>query len=242
MAELYSGTGVTKTGDLKSKKSFGEIILRSTATILELTNEKMNFEVEQANGNNKKIAKSIPLIDIVLAAIQGEGVVTSDATYPLICKIELAKNGYIPLADGEQLIISLEGLKPLETYVLNGIEEPEASDDVVCYEMKTMAADEKSRKYGVGGFDMVVLNLPASVKDITYTTENGRTVKYLPEELRALVADIDPVIAYNNDGTILQAHPLKLVLPLVAIAEIEINKDAGDIIEMTLVDVQHYNR
>jgi hypothetical protein len=61
--ESYIATGRTKTDEQKITKSIASLIICSTKTVDELTNENITVWIERVNGSNVYLAQSVKLSD-----------------------------------------------------------------------------------------------------------------------------------------------------------------------------------
>ena len=232
--ELYKGTGVTKTGEIKVSKSIGGLIIASSKTMEQLANETITAWIERANGSNIEIATNIPLNQFILACTYGGESVQSDADYNLIAVCEVAHEGSVRLFENESLKFKLDGLTPGTTYAVNGVENPVDSDSMYKFELKTIASEDPNKKIDVRGYDLAVVNTLTSVDTVSYTFGNKEVVKYTPFELKTLSRDIDPIQVIAVDGTVQQNIGTMVTLPLLAVNDLEFQKSSGTLISITL--------
>lgn len=238
--KIISITGKLKIEDIQVTKSIGGLILAFSFPINELLNEKISAYIERANGNNFILANKIMLKDFISLASYGSESLQCDATYPLIALCELAKDGGIHLAEGERIKISFDDLRSAQTYDVYGIEETSPTNALFVFEQKSIGNEEFNKKIDTRGFDLAVMTESATIADLSYTyEENGGVVKYLPFELQTMSRDLDPVQAILQDGTVLQNHSNRLMLPLFGVDFIEINKAQGEIINFVMRTVKN---
>ncbi|MGL2994561.1 hypothetical protein [Flavobacterium sp. TSSA_36] len=232
--KIKSITGVTKVDEISVTKSIGALILAIDGlSIDQLTTEKISIYIERANGSNVYLANKIPVLDFILASSYGLEAVQSDAVYETIAMCELAVGGGIFLAEKESIKISLDGLDASKTYDLYGFEEPTQTDVLAFFEQKTVASEEFSKKIDVNGFDLAIMTTHATIQDVIYRFENGKSVKYLPFELQTQSRDSDPIQAIKGTAVLAQI-PNRLALPLLHIDEIEVNKEQGAVINFVV--------
>lgn len=232
--KIKSITGVGKVDEISVTKSIGAIIIAiGELSIEELTTEKISIYIERANGSNVYLANKIPVLDFILASSYGSEAVQSDAKYSTIAICELAVGGGIFLAEKESIKIALDGLDSTITYDIYGIEEPTQTDVLAFFEQKTVASEEFSKKIDVKGFDLAIMTTHATVQDLVYRFENGKSVKYLPFELQTQSRDLDPIQAVTGQQVLAQI-PSRLSLPLLHIDEIEVNKEQGAVINFVV--------
>lgn len=233
--KITSITGRTKIEDIQVTKSIGGLILALSIPVTELLNEKISMYIERANGNNFTIANKILLKDFISLSSYGVEALQSDVNYPLIAICEISKDGGIFLAEGEKIKLSFDDLRSTITYDVYGIEEPTPTDVLFVFEQKTIASEEFNKKIDVRGFDLAVMTEHATIQDITYVFgQSGGVVKYLPFELQTMSRDLDPIQAVLSNGTVLQNHSGRLMLPLLEVDSIEVNKEQGAVINFVM--------
>ncbi|WP_286968251.1 hypothetical protein [Flavobacterium sp. UBA4854] len=228
--EIYNGKDKTTTGTILLTKGVSAFVVASSRAFEDFTTETIRVEIERANGSNFEITKgTMALTDFILATTYGEDAVTSDSkrTLKTIAVCEIIAHGAIHLFEKDVIKVTLAGLKTTETYVLNGIEEPETGTEVYSFERKSMAPDDTNKDFNVAGFDILILDKSADIEEVNYTFENGRTVKYTMFELEAMSASIDPVAYVKDDGTVASRFNSKIQLPLIAVNNVNIRKVAG---------------
>jgi hypothetical protein len=227
--EVYKGTGVVKTAELRVQKSVHALIICSTRNPQSLTNETISVWIEKANGSNFEIATNINLRDFIIGSTYGNEAIQATDEFQTIALCEITDgDGAYPLAEGESLKFKLEGLISTETYAINALEDPYETELLLKFERKTVASEDFSKKIQTTGFDLAVItDADSKVRDYVLRYSNGQTVKYTPFELAVISRDVDPV-AYVGDDGIVSNNLGRLVVPLGGeIDEIEVNKDNG---------------
>lgn len=235
--EIYNGTGKTTTGTILLTKSISTILVASTLAFDELTSETIRVEVERANGSNFEITKgSMSLKDFILINTYGDDAITSDVArgYDLVAVCEICNEGSIHLFEKDVIKITLNGLVATETYVLNGIEEPQTSTEIYSFEHKSMSSEDTNKDFNVSGYDICILDKSNSIEEINYTFSNGQVVKYSLFELECMSKAIDPVAYVKKDGTIRSSFTDKIQLPLYAVENLNIRKSQGTVINIIL--------
>ncbi|SHL40178.1 hypothetical protein [Flavobacterium chilense] len=228
--EIYKGTGKTTTGTILLTKGISAFVIGISRAFEDLTTETIRVEIERANGSNFEITKgTMSLADFILATTYGEDAVTSSTSRGLetIAVCEISAHGAVHLFEKDVIKVTLAGLKSDQTYVLNGIEEPETGTDIYSFERKSMAPDDTNKDFTVAGFDILVLDKSSDIEEINYTFENGRTVKYTMFELEALSSSIDPVAYVQSTGNVASTFGKKIQLPLIAVNNVNIRKVQG---------------
>ncbi|MHB1108418.1 MAG: hypothetical protein ACYCZ2_18835 [Lutibacter sp.] len=187
--EIYSATGVLKSGQLRVTKGIGALVVGMSQLFVALTNEKITIHIERANGSNEEVCTNILLSAFIGTSVFGEGqIITAAGGISALC--ELGNSGAVPLGENETIVISLTDLKSLVTYSLNGIELPVSSNEIVFLTEKIMLAGQKNRSFEVSQFDEAYIVGAFEKVRLTYETENGSsTVEYLEKEVRSISAD-----------------------------------------------------
>jgi len=142
-------TGKLKSDEITVTKSIGSIIVCTTKTLDQLTNEKISIYIERGNGNNVIVANKVSLKDFILASTYGSEAVQSDGSLSTVALCEIALNGSILLAEKESIKIQLDDLISTQTYSLYGVEEPNYTNDLYFFEQKTIASEEFNKKIDV---------------------------------------------------------------------------------------------
>lgn len=233
--QIYNESNKTKTGQILVTKSIGALIIASSLAFEALTNEQIKVEIERSNGSNFEITKGfMSLKDFILLTTYGDDAVTHGETYAFTAVCELSDNGSIHLSEKDVIRIEMQGLKTAQTYVINGIEEPITSFEIVSFEQKSMGAEETNKVFQVTGNDICVLDKDASIEEIAYGFDNGQTIKYTLFELSVLSRSVDPIAHIKPDGTVESCYSDKLQLPLLGVDTIEIRKSQGSTINLML--------
>lgn len=235
--EIYKGTGKTTTGTLLLTKSISSLVFGFNLNFEELSTETIRLEIERANGSNFEITKgTMSLVDFILSTTYGEDAITSDidAGLKMVAVCEFTSGGAVHLFEKDVIKITLGGLDADNTYVINGIEEPETSTEVYQFEHKSMGSDDTNKDFNVSGYDILVLDKSSDIEEINYRFANGNVVKYTMFELAAMSRQIDPVAYVKYDGKVWSSFPSKIQLPLLAVDNINIRKVQGTVINLIL--------
>lgn len=235
--EIYNATGATTTGTILLTKSISTLIIATNLEYSELTTETIRVEVERANGSNFEITKGqMSLKDFILANTYGSDSIVSDSArgYDLVAVCEICNEGSIHLFEKDVIKIELKGLIGANTYVINGIEEPETSTEIYSFEHKSMSAEDTNKDFNVSGYDIVILDKHASIEEINYTFDNGQVVKYSQYELECMSKSIDPVAYVKASGAVESSFTGKIQLPLFAVRNLNIRKAQGSVINLIL--------
>lgn len=232
--KLYEATGVTKTNELRATKPISALLVRMNQALSALTNEVISVWIERTNGNTD-LAVKIPLADFILLSTHGESNTYAQIGGIYVCCAicELTPDLAIHLEDNESIKITMDGLKPLVTYSLHGIEEPITGNQIIHFDKKTVLVGETSRKFGVNDYESVCITNYSSVDFITLTYDNGMTQKLERDEFIAISIDTDPVLAIDEGSSITQQDSNRLVFPLVGVEYLEIEKDNA--VQVTLI-------
>lgn len=217
-------------------KPIGSIIIYTTADITELTDEKINLQV-QKNGNNLEITGgNVYLRDLVQVATMGQDALGFNKT--LECKlqamVELCNHGAIHLEDKDLIRIQLSDLNPENRYIIDGIEEPWTSNEVYKYEQKSMNTEHREMDFNTKSFDSCVFSNDEKIYEVVLNFDNGHIAKYTPRELRAMGENLDPIAKVNIDGTVTSSFENNIQLPLKGIDMVTIRKNQGSIVNFLM--------
>ena len=234
--EIFNSAGknLDKSDVLLLTKSIGSLVVSSSVAVDDMEDEQISIEVERLSGNLEITKGNMSLKDFILLTTFNGDAVTSDDDYETTAECEICENGAIHLDEKDVIKIRLTGLTPAATYVLNGIEAPDTSLQVLSLENKSMASDEKSKVFDVYDCDIVLLDSHPSIEEIAYTYINDVVVKYTLHELKVLSRSIDPVGYVRKNGTVKASFVGKLQLPLFGVKSIEIRKAQGKVINMVV--------
>jgi hypothetical protein len=232
--ELFNSQGqnVTKSPVLLVTKAIGALIVSTTLDVEALTTEQISIEVEKLTGNLQITKGFMSLADFIYLTTFNGDAVTADPTYKTTAECEICENGAIFLNEKDVIKIQLTGLKTAETYVLNGIEMPQTSEQTLSFENKSMASDEKNKVFDIYHCDLALLDNSNTIEEVSYTYFNDVVVRYTLHELRVLSRSVDPVAYVKQDGTVKSGFTAKLQLPLFGVRAIEIRKTQGSIVNL----------
>lgn len=228
--KIYNGTGTTSTQNLKVQKSVNSIIIATDKAVDEIVNEVITVFIERANMPNKYLCNSLPLIDFIIATNYNNDAVQSLGTFNAVALCELSEDGAIRLQDGETLNIKIDGLNPAKVYDLHAVEDAVQVEQYYKFDRKSMASEDTVKTINVANADLAVIDLKATVNELTFKYSDGSTTKFTPFELRVVSRDIDPLFCITLEGLAIQGHPQKVAIPLFGVKEIEIVKTVGDLI------------
>ena len=140
--EIFNSQGknITKSGVILLTKSIGSVIFASSLDANALTTEQIKVEVERLTGNLEITKGFMSLKDfILLTTFNGDAITSEVDGYATTAVCEICQGGAIALGEKDVIKIEMIGLKTAETYVLNGIEEPDQSVHVLSFENKSMS-------------------------------------------------------------------------------------------------------
>lgn len=232
--EIFNSQGknLTKSGVQVLNKAIGSLIVSMSIDFEELTTEQISIEVEKLTGNEEITKGYMSLADFILMTTFKGDAITSDAIYKTTAQCEICENGSIELGEKDVIKIELIGLKSANTYVVNGIEEPQTSHKTLSFENKSMSSDDKSKTFDVAFAELAILDNNDSILEVAYSFENGVVVKYTLHELRVLSRSIDPLAYVRQDGSVKCAFAGKLQIPLFGVNSIEVRKTQGSIVNL----------
>lgn len=232
--EIFNSQGkaVTKSGVQVLNKAIGSVIIAMSLDVEALTTEQISIEVEKLTGNEEITKGFMALADFIYMTTFNGDAITSDVNYKTTAQCEICEDGSIELGEKDVIKIELIGLKTAETYVINGIEEPQTSSKTLSFENKSMGADDKSKTFDVAMCDIAILDNSDTILEVAYSFENGVVVKYTLHEIRVLSRSVDPLAYVRQDGTVKSGFASKIQLPLFGVNSIEVRKAQGSIVNL----------
>jgi hypothetical protein len=232
--EIFNSQGknVTKSGVQVLNKAIGSVIIAMSLDVEALTTEQISIEVEKLTGNEEITKGFMSLADFIYMTTFNGDAITSDANYKTTAQCEICEDGSIELGEKDVIKIELIGLKTAETYVINGIEEPQTSSKTLSFENKSMGADDKSKTFDVAMCDIAILDNSDTILEVAYSFVNGVVVKYTLHEIRVLSRSVDPLAYVRQDGTVKCGFASKIQLPLFGVNSIEVRKAQGSIVNL----------
>jgi hypothetical protein len=235
MAELFRSLATqTQSPEILTTKGFGCLIVSTACTMAELTTESISLWVEK-DGRNIDIAKDVLLKDFMLLGTFGEDCIVYSSEFTTIANIDLTEDGgYISLKDNETIKFKLSNLKLNKLYVVNSIEEPVPSTEVIMYERKSMASEDVNRDFDTKGYDLVSLQKSSTINEIALTFDNGTVCKYTPFELECVAKSIDQGMVLTADGKLLSSIDDRLVFPIKGVVNLNIRKTPGTRLDLTM--------
>lgn len=235
MAELFrSLPNQTESPEVLSTKGFGAMVVSGNFEFSGLTDESVSVWVEK-DGKNIDIAKDILLKDFLLLGTFGEDCIVSLGTFNFVAHVDLTEDGgYIALKDNETIKFKLRNLKGNKVYVINSIEEPVPSVEVLMYERKSMSSEDVNRDFDTKGYDLVSLQKSSTINEIALTFDNGTVCKYTPFELEVVANTIDQGLVLNAEGIMSNVLNDRLVFPIKGVVNMNIRKTPGTRLDVTM--------
>lgn len=220
-------------------KAIGSITIKTSLKFSALDKEKINVQIQRANGDNVELTNgNVPLKEFIALGTIGDDAIGSDAKLKLDTKatVELVEDDMsaIHLYDKDLIRISLTGLTQAATYIIDGHEAPLTTNSVITVERKSMNSEHENMDFDVAGYDACVITDKVSIEEINLRFDNGAVVKTNSTELRDLHDAFDPIAQVNMDGTVTPSFLDLLQLPLKGIVSINIRKTQGDIVSLLL--------
>ncbi|QQV90369.1 structural protein [Cellulophaga phage Omtje_2] len=234
---IYNETSKTKSGELRITRPIESLLIRTSKKLDELANEKITIFIEKANGNNEEIATNISLQAFMLGGTYGaSGTFEMDlgGNSVTTAMVELSETGAIALGENESIKVLLNDLTSTAVYAINGIESPIKGSTIVKYERKVVLTEDVQRKFNVMQHELAIIDGIANVDQAHITYNNGETIKFTSDELKAVCLDID-VLTSISGGLVQSFVNDLIVFPLVGVDAIEIFKTNGKI-TLTLKD------
>jgi hypothetical protein len=224
---------------IEVNKSIGAITITCEKELEDLTTEKINIQIQRANGNNVEITNgNIPLKDFLILGTFDENAIGHDkarqyATKATIALTEVAMAS-IDLREKDLLRISLQGLEADKGYILDGHEAPLTTNDVFTYQRKSMNSEHENMDFDVKGYDAVVITNDPNITEINLRFEKGIMVKTTPKELIDMQEAHDPVAQIGLDGKVISSFESLIQIPLKTVDSINIRKEQGSIVNLLL--------
>lgn len=220
---------------LEINKGFGSLTFVCEPSLDEMDSEKINIEIQRANGESVEITNvAIPLREYLMLGTIGDDAIGSDIARAcaVLATVELvaAPMAAIHLYEKDILRITLTGLKETKIYLMFGHEAPLTTDDLYSCVRKSMNSEHESMDFDVPGYDACVFTDFASISEINLKFDNGQVIKTTPEELRQLAVAADPIAQVHLDKTVSSSFANYLQLPLKGIVNINVKKSQGDVV------------
>ncbi|MBY8962043.1 hypothetical protein KJK34_04685 [Flavobacterium sp. D11R37] len=179
------------------------------------------------------------LKDIALLTNIDDEAILSDDEGSTVIMIELAKMGAILMMPGDTLKVELSGLVVGNNYAVNAIEDTVVGGSpLLKFETKTMKRDDTDVDFFLNGYTHLLIDDIPEVEQYQLTGANGNVAKFEPEELRAIVRQMDVLQIVQPDGTA-YVEPAKISLPIspggfTIYNRINIRKAQSGIVNLTL--------
>lgn len=238
--ELYNGTGVLKTAEIRNAKPIASLLIQTSIAFSELTNETITVFVERANGSNTEIATGINLKEFILLSVYGQSAIYAGNGYKMNALCELSELGAIALGENEAVKFKLDSLKSTATYVVNGMVEPATTTVINRFDRKVALSGESSRDFDVAGYSAVCISNYDKIEELSLTFDNGQVCKYTKAELIAISVDVDPIQVLRTDtanavdGLVIDSLLSdKLVIPLMGVERLEVIKEQAEVVNLT---------
>lgn len=234
--EIYNEGNKLKTNELRVTRPIGALLIGMSQPFSALTNETINVYIERIDGENTEILPAdYPLAKFIALSTQGQSaIIEDDNGLKALC--EISEQGSVNLQENENIRIKLDGLKSAVTYSINGIEYPQSGNSVSVFSRKQLIAGESSRRFDVSEQEMLVIDGVDSILEMNVQFSNGRVCKYVPEEIKCISRDLDPVklVRVGADNETSFDLPSALAFPLVEVANIEVTKKIADPVSLYL--------
>lgn len=226
--ELYNETAKTKTGELRVTRPIGALLVSMSQGFSALTNETITVFVERANGDSTNLFTDLPLKAFIAASTAGSpAVFENNDELRALC--EICEEGNISLQDTETIKIKMDGLKSAVTYALFGIEYPHNAQTAVSIERRPVLSEEVARRFDVADQELMIIEGVDNILELEMSF-GSHTVKYLPEELKILSRDFDPVKLVHVGLAPATSYdlPALITMPLIGCQKIDVKKQAGN--------------
>lgn len=222
--EIVHIANQTKLNETRITKGIGAFLIISSQSIEAFSNETITCWIEQNDGNNIDISKSVKISHFILGSVFGDTTINgSNGGTMAVC--ELANEGNISLDEGESIKFKLDGLKSAQTYTIHGLEYPVESEALVTWDRKTVLQGEITKELGISPYNEMIIENADVIQEIEFIYSNGRAVKYPLAELKMMAYEMDNFLLKSQDGTIVSEIPNTLVLDVTHMVSMEVQKD-----------------
>lgn len=237
---LETVTGKLKVNRLAINKPVGAILIVCSQPFANVTNEEIGIQIEMGAGNFKIVQPKIKIAEIAKIDAQGEGFIYNDGTNTFIW-VPIALKGSYPISNGEEIVISLDGLKSAVTYEVYGVEVPAISRVLYQYETVKMLADVKTKTIDCSEADVVYVTSMDAINslEITKVTETGNSSfasnhEFSRNELIAMSMKTNDIVAATaangtNPAVAIYGYDKGFALPAGMLSQLEIEKGAVEI-------------
>lgn len=221
----------TSSGRIVLGKGIQGLIFYSDKFVNELTDEEIKITIESPRGNRLLTPDGeVNLKKFILLSTYGTMAITSSADYKTAVAFDLCRGGFIPLALDENLVFEFTKLKANIVYIFDTMEGFAPSNRIITFDDFSIDSEKKSTVFPSSPYDMMVFELDANIKEISFRHDNGVVVRHTLRELAAISSTADPIAYVSGTGYAYSRFTGLLQFPLIGIQEIEVLKTPGSLV------------
>ena len=236
---IHFSNSVDTTDDLRITKSFHQLMFITELSPHLMANETIHLYLERANGKNVDICKPGTLLRdfISLDTFGVNAVLFEEGFYHSKCPVS---QGNFPLKDDDVFKLRIDNMDNTALYEVYAIEVPEFSATLITMDTSIFSRDEIERTFDVEDNDLLLLrgsgNMRNDIESVEITFDNGRTIRYLPQELIAIQTDSDWAALFGQDESRVRIVDQEAVIPLRNMKSLTIRKPSGNPVSLIFMD------
>lgn len=221
----------TSSGRIVLDKGIQGLIFYSDKFVNDLTDEEIKITIESPRGNRILTPEGeVNLKKFLLLLTYGTMAITGNADFKTAVSFDLCRGGFIPLGQGESLVIEFTKLKADIVYIFDTMEGFAPSNRIITFDDLSIDSEKKSTVFPSSPYDMMVLGLDANIKEVSFRHDNGVVIRHTLRELGAISQTADPVAYMSGTGNAYSRFTGLLQFPLIGIQEIEVIKTPGTLV------------
>lgn len=221
----------TASGRIVLDKGIQGLIFHCSEFVNSLTDEEVKITIESPRGNRILTPEGeVNLKKFLLLLTYGTMAITGNAEYKTAVAFDLCRGGFIALGQGESLVIEFTKLKANIVYIFDTMEGFAPSNRIISFDDLSIDTEKKSTVFPSAAYDMMVFELDANIKEISFRHDNGTVIRHTVRELGAISQTADPVAYMSGTGNAYSRFTGLLQFPLIGIQEIEVTKATGSLV------------
>lgn len=234
MGQIISTMGKVQSNvnDVLISKGCESLLFETTEAWSAIVDQTFKLEWVRPEGTNVLLTEggNFSLKKAFQLSATKQGAISFSPEGKLSVIVDLTTGGNIPIAKGENLRLSLNGLDSTKTWTVNAIEAPTQATQLLSFGYNLMSATDRQTKFLVSDCDVIMVQKQDKLTDIRLTYNlNGKDVQVTTDttELDAITRQIDPVALITSAGAINTGFTDYVVMPATAINVVEVNKTEG---------------
>ena len=233
MAEIYSKTGVVKSGTIEISKGFSDLVVSTDLLYDDITTETITAYVER-KGDTIDICRDVLLLDLIVLGTESQDAIVQMGDFSTVAVVDFTVNGgNIELGENEKIKIVLNNLKSTKKYQLNTLDAPFSDNEIQQFVRKTIASENLDITFDVRGYDFMSIEKSDTINEVAITYDNQAVVKFTPWELETMHKSIDPIVSVTNDG-VKSGFSNRILIPLIGMTSVNVRKSSGTLINLSL--------